>query len=75
MSNTTHTKGNIYSLAKIAKERLKQNNYSKVKGNVINNAYTFAEYISKQKKVEKIDTKKPKTLSYDEELYKKVCDL
>ena len=54
MSNTTKTKGNIYSLARLAKERLKQNNYTKVKGNVINNACTFAEYISKQKEVENI---------------------
>ena len=76
MSNTAHTKGNIYSLAKLAKERLKQNNYSKVKGNVINNASTFAQYISKQKEAEKIKTTKQNSvLSYDEELYRKVCDL
>ena len=75
MSNHAKTKGNIYSLAKIAKERLKQNNYTKVCGNVINNSSTFADYISKQNSIKKIKEEKPKTLSYDEELYKKVCDL
>ena len=49
MSNTVKAKGNIYSLAKEAKERLKQNKYTKVKGNIINNATSFASYVSKQK--------------------------
>ena len=76
MSNTTKTKGNIYSLARLAKERLKQNNYTKVKGNVINNACTFAEYISKQKEVENIKKVSTATKpSYDETLYKKVCEI
>ncbi len=76
MSNTVKTKGNIYNLAKLAKERLKQNNYTKVKGNVINNATTFAEYISKQKVIntQKSNDNKIK-VSYDEELYKKVCQI
>lgn len=76
MANITRAKGNIYNLAKLAKERLKQNNYIKSKGNVISNATTFAEYISKQKdnapKAKVMPQQKP---SYDEELYKKVCAL
>lgn len=77
MSNTVRAKGNIYNLAKLAKERLKQNKYTKVKGNVINTASTFANYISNQKVLDskkilnKINTK----TSYDDELYKKVCKL
>lgn len=76
MANITRAKGNIYNLAKLAKERLKQNNYIKSRGNIINNASTFAEYISRQKEIvskTKI-TSQPKP-SYDEELYKKVCNL
>ena len=76
MANITRAKGNIYNLAKLAKERLKQNNYIKSKGNIINNASTFAEYISKQKDImakAKVSAR-PKP-SYDDELYKKVCSL
>ena len=47
MSNTVKAKGNIYSLAKLARERLKQNNYTKVNGNIINTSTTIANYISK----------------------------
>lgn len=80
MSNTTKSKGNIYSLAKLAKERLKTNSYTKVKGNVINTASTFANYISNQKTssiLNKTSTnaEKPTFISHDEELYKKVCYL
>lgn len=76
MSNTVKTKGNIYNLAKLAKERLKQNNYTKVKGNIINNATTFAEYISKQKVINTQKSKDNKIkVSYDDELYKKVCKI
>ena len=76
MSNTVKAKGNIYNLAKLAKERMKQNNYTKVKGNVINNATTFADYISKQKVIttNKKVVNQTRT-SYDDELYKKVCNL
>ncbi len=77
MSNTVKAKGNIYNLAKIAKERLKKNSYTKVKGNVINTATTFANYISNKKEIS--HTKTPEKhitgVSYDEELYKKVCYL
>lgn len=75
MANITRSKGNIYNLAKLAKERLKQNNYIKTKGNVINNASTFAEYISKHKSSQAKFQKTQTKLSYDEELYKKVCAL
>ena len=69
MANITRSKGNIYNLAKLAKERLKQNNYIKTKGNVINNASTFAEYISKHKQSQEKTQKPQIKLSYDEELY------
>lgn len=76
MANITRAKGNIYNLAKLAKERLKQNNYIKSKGNIINNASTFAEYISKQKEiVAKTKVAAQPKPSYDDELYKKVCAL
>ena len=76
MSNTVKAKGNIYSLAKLAKERLKQNKYTKVKGNIINNATTFADYVTKQKTINTQKTEsKTITLSYDDELYKKVCTI
>lgn len=77
MSNTVKAKGNIYNLAKLAKERLKQNSYTKVKGNVINTASTFVNYISNQKTsvVTKKVPSKPKCVNHDEELYKKVCFL
>lgn len=76
MSNTVKAKGNIYNLAKLAKERLKKNSYTKVKGNVINTASTFASYISNKKVVTPIKTpEKQSSVSYDEELYKKVCYL
>lgn len=76
MSNTVKAKGNIYNLAKLAKERLKQNSYTKVKGNVINTASTFANYISTQKTTttKKLPSK-PISVNKDEELYKKVCFL
>ncbi len=76
MSNTVKAKGNIYNLAKLAKERLKQNSYTKAKGNVINTASTFANYISTQKTtVTKKVPNKPVSVNKDEELYKKVCFL
>lgn len=78
MSNTTKSKGNIYSLAKLAKQRLKSNSYTKVKGNVINTASTFANYISNQKTsiiTKNNSREKTNFVSHDEELYKKVCYL
>ena len=75
MAKTTHSKGNIYSLAKLAKERLKKNNYTKTKVASISTANSFYEYISHKK----IEESSPKPISshltYDEELYKKVCML
>ena len=75
MSNTVKAKGNIYSLAKLAKERLKQNKYTKVKGNIINNATSFADYVTKQKTENANKNTKVSSVSYDDELYKKVCSL
>ena len=78
MANMTRAKGNIYNLARLAKERLKTNNYSVAKLGTIDNNKCFFEYISKKKERDnkKIIENKPrqKTL-YDDELYKKVCEL
>ena len=75
MANKTQSKGNIYSLAKLAKERLKQNNYVKTKVSTISTANSFYEYISHKKSDEAISKPIASHLSYDEELYKKVCML
>lgn len=75
MAKTQGTKGNIYSLAKLAKERLKQNNYVKTKVATISTANSFYEYISHKKDAETISKPISSHLTYDEELYKKVCIL
>ena len=73
MANKTHIKGNIYSLARVAKERLKQNNYTKTNSTKINNASSFVTYISNQKKSKQEITKqKVIDSSYDEKLYQKL---
>ena len=77
MANITRAKGNIYNLAKLAKERLKQNNYIKTKTSSINNARAFSNYIANKKEETSCIKAKAtqKKYSYDEELYKKVCFL
>jgi len=78
MANMTRAKGNIYNLARLAKERLKSNNYSMVKSSTIDNNKCFFDYISKKKEIDesKVVKKMPsKKISYDEELYKKVCEI
>ncbi len=69
------SKGNIYSLAKLAKERLKNNNYSRLPQRTINNATSFAKYISSHKlppkPVQKVESKK----SVDDTFYQKVCEI
>lgn len=74
MAKANKNKSNIYNLAKLAKERLKKNNYVKTKVSTISTANSFYNYISHQKEEE---TPKPVVshLTYDEELYKKVCML
>ena len=77
MANMTRAKGNIYNLARLAKERLKSNNYSVVKSSAIDNNKCFFEYISKKKEEDsKLVKKLPaRKTSYDDELYKKVCEI
>lgn len=68
------SKGNIYSLAKLAKERMKSNNYSKLPQKTINNATSFAKYISTHKlpsKQKPVEHKK----SVDDTFYQKVCEI
>ena len=72
MANMTRAKGNIYNLARLAKERLKSNNYSSVKPHSIDNNKCFFEYIEDTHECEKLQKRKT---SYDDELYKKVCEL
>ena len=75
MAKTTGTKGNIYSLAKQAKERLRKNNYIKSKVATISTANSFYQYISHKKTEETEQKPIVSHMSYDEELYKKVCML
>lgn len=75
MAKTPQNKGNIYSLAKLAKERLRKNNYVKTKVASISTANSFYEYISHKKVEESYSKPTPTHLTYDEELYKKVCML
>ena len=75
MISKENKRGDIYSLAKRAKERLKNNNYTRdYKSNTIDNATSFAHYICahKESPTRKKDEVK-KVISYDEELYKRVC--
>ena len=69
------SKGSIYSLAKMAKERLKSNNYSRLPQKTINNATSIANYISTHKvPAKKIQPTEHKQ-SFDETFYQKVCEL
>ncbi len=76
LNNEKHS-SNICTLAKIAKERLKKNNYTNdYKSPAINNAVCIANYICQQKHNQEcrphMDEKKR---TYDEELYQKVCEM
>jgi len=75
MCNTLKTKGSIYSLAKLAKERLSKNNYTKGKSCSISTATTFVEYISKQKEETIKKNCEKESSSYDDMIYKKVCEM
>ena len=69
------SKGSIYSLAKLAKERLKSNNYSRLPQKTINNATSIANYISTHKvPAKKIQPTEHKQ-SFDETFYQKVCEI
>ena len=69
------TKGNIYSLAKMAKERLRNNNYSKLPQKTINNATSIAKYISTHKVSQKPVQKTQKVVSFDDTFYQRVCEI
>ena len=75
MSKTVENRDSIYNLAKLAKERLRKNNYIKTKVANISTASSFYNYISNKKEVEKTSKPIVSHLTYDEELYKKVCML
>ncbi len=70
-------RGSICSLAKSAKERLKNNNYTRdFKSTTIDNATSFAKYIYEHRDVcckKREDYKR--SISYDDDLYKRVCEL
>ncbi len=69
-------KGGLSELAKNAKQRLKSNNYQHT-GNVvsINTAASLQSYIQKPKQNLKQPTQSSVIASYDDLLYKKVCDI
>lgn len=69
------SKGSIYSLAKMAKERLKNNNYSKLPQKTINNATSIAKYISTHKVSQKPVQKTQKVVSFDDAFYQRVCEI
>lgn len=67
----------LCTLAKIAKERLKKNNYTnECCSHGINNTISLANYICHQKQIlENRPCVKEKKKTYDEGLYQKVCDM
>lgn len=71
------SKNTIYSLARLAKERLKHNDYQmKPQRKIIDNATCFAKYISKTSLQEEKTKKEEKPQNtYEEELYKRVCQI
>ena len=77
MCNTRKQNSNLCTLAKIAKERLKRNNYTnECVNHGINNAICLANYICQQKQI--LESKphfEQKKRTYDEELYQKVCEM
>ncbi|NCB48521.1 MAG: hypothetical protein EOM55_02735 [Clostridia bacterium] len=77
MPNNEKQSCNICTLAKIAKERLKKNNYTnEYKSHGIDNTLCFAKYICQQKRLQEIRPHfEEKKRTYDEELYQKVCEM
>jgi hypothetical protein len=79
MSCCKKQRSNLYNLAKIAKERLKKNNYtSEFKLPSIDNALCLKNFICSQRTAEELCTRaqdRPPRKTYDEELYLKVCEL
>lgn len=69
------SKGNIYSLAKLAKERMKSNNYSRLPQKTINNATSIAKYISTHKLPPKPAQATERKRSVDDTFYQKVCEI
>lgn len=70
----------IYDLAKVAKDRLKHNNYDKTKDSYTfsNSISPFERYLRENKSVKTKPAKKETHIvvnSYEEELYKKVCKI
>ena len=70
----------IYSLAKVAKDRLKHNNYDKTRERYAfsNSISPFERYLQENKQIKKASEKTEEHIvvnNYDEELYKKVCKI
>lgn len=76
MSALLRPRTKICALAKIAKERLRKNNYSnETSPSGINSALCLANYVNRQKQTCAPCLKEEKRKTYDEELYQKVCHL
>ena len=71
------SKSNLYNLAKMAKDRLKKNTYDKGGMSISHTSVSaFEKYIQQNKTMEKKHTEKKIVVnSYEEELYKKVCEI
>ena len=69
----------IYSLAKVAKDRLKHNNYEKTRESYsFNSISPFERYLQENKKQHKNIERHENDIvvnSYEEEIYKKVCEI
>ncbi len=77
MSALLRPRTKICALAKIAKERLRKNDYTAIPSHSgINSALCLANYVSRQKQLcERSFKDEVKKKTYDEELYQKVCQL
>lgn len=74
------SQSSIYNLAKVAKDRLKHNNYDKTRDTYVfsNSISPFERYLQENKKHQSKPVKREtQTIvnSYEEELYKKVCKI
>ncbi len=69
----------IYNLARVAKDRLKNNNYDKTRDAYgITSISPFERYLQENKQHQKEIVREEKEVivnSYEEELYRKVCDM
>jgi len=64
---------NLYQLARMAKQRMKSNNYGCITGNVVSIKPRYSSYISGG--IQQKAAVNPIINTYDEMMYKRVCDI